>query len=133
VQYASKTVKAIRQRYSNTETELLAIIWAVTEVFRFYTEFRSSVIYTDHKARIEKSKLNEDSKRIVHLWLKLAKFDATDKHKAKTEMAAADALSRPVACAALRDIHSTEIMKCHVELGHISRKATYEVLKRSMS
>jgi RNase H-like domain found in reverse transcriptase/Integrase zinc binding domain len=133
VQYAPRTLNAVGQRYSNTERELLAIVWAVTKKFRFYTKYRSFVVYTDHKALIGKTKLTEDSKRIVRLWLKLAEFDVTIRHKAGTEMAAADALSRHVAFAALTDIHSTDIMECHVELGHRSWKVTYEVLKRSRS
>jgi Integrase zinc binding domain len=91
------------------------------------------MVYTDHKALIGKTKLTADSKRTVRLWLELAGFDVMIKHKAGTEMAAADALSRHVACAAMTDIHCTEIMECHVELEHRSWKATYEVLKRSRS
>jgi hypothetical protein len=89
------------------------------------------VVFTDLKALVGKTKLTEDSKCTVRFWLKLAEFDVTIKHKAGIEMAAADALSRHVACAALTDVHSTEIIECHVESGHRSWKATYEVLKRS--
>jgi hypothetical protein len=39
-------------------------------------------------------------------------------HKAGPEMAAADALSRHVTCAALTDTHSSEIMECQAESGH---------------
>jgi Integrase zinc binding domain len=80
-----------------------------------------------------KTKLTEDSKHTVRSWLELAAFDVTIKDKAGIEMAAADALSRHVACTPLTDIHSTEKMECHVELGHRSWKATYRVLKRSRS
>jgi RNase H-like domain found in reverse transcriptase len=37
VHYASRTLNAVKQRYLNTERELLAIMWAVTKKFRFYT------------------------------------------------------------------------------------------------
>jgi RNase H-like domain found in reverse transcriptase len=87
----------VEQRYSNTERELLAIQWAVTNKFRFYSEYRSFLVYTDHKALIGKTKLTEHLKRTVCLSLKLAEFDVTIKHKAETKMAAADALSRHVA------------------------------------
>jgi Integrase zinc binding domain len=90
-------------------------------------------VFTDHKALIGKTKLTEDSRRTVCLWLYLAEFNVTIKHKAGIKMAAVDALIRNVACVALTDIHSTEILECHVEFGHRSRKATYVVLKRSRS
>jgi hypothetical protein len=82
------------------------------------------VVFTDHKALKGKTKLTKDSRRTVRLWLYLAEIDVTIKHKAGIKMAAADALIRNVACEALTDIHSTEILECHVKLGHRSRKAT---------
>jgi hypothetical protein len=80
------------------------------------------IVYTDHKALIGITTLTDDSKRTVHLWLKLAEFDMTIKHKARTQIAAADALSRHVAGAASTYIYSTEIIECHDELGHRSKK-----------
>jgi RNase H-like domain found in reverse transcriptase len=37
-QYGSRTLTAVKQKYSNTQRELLAIVWAVTKKFRFYTK-----------------------------------------------------------------------------------------------
>jgi hypothetical protein len=87
--------------------------------------------YTDRKALMRKINLTEDSKRTVHLWLKLAEFDILIKHKARTEMAAGDALSRHIACSALINMHSTEIKEGHAELGQRSWNNTFEVLKKS--
>jgi RNase H-like domain found in reverse transcriptase len=133
VQYAFRTLNAVKQRYSNTERELLAIVWVVIKKFRSYTKYKSFLVYKDHKAPIGKTKLTEDSKRTVRLWLKLAEFNIAIKHRAGAEMAATDALSRHVACAAITDVHTTEIMECHDEFEHRSWKATNEVLKLSRS
>jgi RNase H-like domain found in reverse transcriptase len=118
VQYSSRTLTAVEQRYSNTEGELLAIVWAVTKKFRFYTEYRKFTVFTDHKALIGRTKLSKESKRIVRLWLKLSEFDMTVKQLAGVEMAAADALSRYVAGAATSEDHSAEIKESHIQTGH---------------
>jgi RNase H-like domain found in reverse transcriptase len=106
VQYASRTLTAVKQRYSNTKRELIGIVWAVTKKFKFYTEYRKLTVFTDHKALIGRTKLSEQSKRIVRLWLKLSEFDMTVRHLAGVEMAAADALSRYVAGRATSEDHS---------------------------
>jgi RNase H-like domain found in reverse transcriptase/Reverse transcriptase (RNA-dependent DNA polymerase)/Integrase zinc binding domain/Integrase core domain len=133
VQYASRTLSAVEQRYSNTKKELLAIVWAVTKKFRFYTEYRKFKVFTDHKALIGRTKLSEEFKRVVRLWLKLAEFEMTLEHLAGVEMIAADALSRYVAGAATTVDHSDKIKEIHIQTGHRCWKATYELLKRTDS
>jgi RNase H-like domain found in reverse transcriptase len=71
VQYASQTLTAIEQRHSNTERELLAIVWTVTKKFRVYTKYRKFIVFADHKALLERTKLSEESRRIVRLWLNI--------------------------------------------------------------
>jgi RNase H-like domain found in reverse transcriptase len=117
VQYASRTLTAVEQRYSNTERELFAFVWAVNKKFRFYIKYRKFTVFTDHKAPIGRTKLSEESKRMVRLWLKLLKFDMTVKHLAGVEMAAADALGRYVAGAAMSEDHYAEIKESHIQTG----------------
>jgi RNase H-like domain found in reverse transcriptase len=99
---------------------LLAIVWSVTKKFRFYTEYRKIKVYTKHKALIKKTKLTEESKRVVKLWFKQAEFDLTIEDIAGTSMAAADALSQYVAGAAPINDYTNVIMSRHIELGHRS-------------
>jgi RNase H-like domain found in reverse transcriptase len=94
VQYASRTLTAVEQRYSNTEWELLAILWAVTTELRLYTEYREFTVFTDHQALIERPNSFEKSKSIVRLWLKHSKFHITVRPLAGVENAASDVLRR---------------------------------------
>jgi Integrase zinc binding domain len=57
----------------------------------------------------------------------------TIRHLVGVEMAAADALSRYVAGAAASEDHSAEIKESHIQTGHRSWKATYELIQRTRS
>jgi RNase H-like domain found in reverse transcriptase len=46
--YVSRSLSETEQQYSNTERELLAIVWAVTKKFGFYADNRKIKIYKDH-------------------------------------------------------------------------------------
>jgi RNase H-like domain found in reverse transcriptase len=85
-QYMSRTLIVVKQQYSHTQRELLAMVWSVTKKFRFYSNYRKKMLYTNYKALISKIKLTAESKRIVQLLLKLAQFDLTIEHKAETSM-----------------------------------------------
>jgi RNase H-like domain found in reverse transcriptase len=124
VQYASQTLSAVAQRYSNMEVELLAIVWAVTEEFWFYTEYRKFKVFTDHKVLIGCTELSEKSKRVVRLSLRVAEFEMTPEHLDGVEMIAADALSRYVGGAAATIDHSDKIKEIHIQTGHRCWKAT---------
>jgi RNase H-like domain found in reverse transcriptase len=84
--YASRSLSETEQRYSNTERELLAIVWAVTKKFRFYAENRKIKVFTDHKPLVGRCKLLEESCRVVRLWIKLEEFEIFIEHKAGVEM-----------------------------------------------
>jgi Integrase zinc binding domain len=75
----------------------------------------------------------EESKRIVRLLLKLPELEITVKHSAGVKMAAADTLSRYVAGAARSEDLFTEIKESHIQTGHRSWNATYELMKRTCS
>jgi RNase H-like domain found in reverse transcriptase/Integrase zinc binding domain len=129
MQYASRALSKVEQRYSNTERELLAIVWAVTKKFCFYVEYRSVKVFTDHKALIGRTRLTEESKRLVRMWMKLQKFNVHIEHKAGADMTSAEALSQFVARAAPVEDRKILIRQRHEELGHRSQKTTYESLK----
>jgi hypothetical protein len=79
--------------------------------------YRRFTVFTDHKARLRRSKLSQESKRIVRFWLKLSEFGMTVKHLDGVEIAAADTLRRYVAGAASSEDHSAEILERHIQTG----------------
>jgi RNase H-like domain found in reverse transcriptase len=101
VQYVSPILNQIEQRYSNTERELLAIVWSVVKKFCFYTESCLVTVYTDHKALLGKNKLLAGSTRLIKMWMKLQHFTRDIVHKSGSQMVIADSLSRYVAAPAM--------------------------------
>jgi hypothetical protein len=49
IQYASKTFNSAECNYSTTERELLALVWATTEVFRKYIYGTDYLLHGDHR------------------------------------------------------------------------------------
>jgi hypothetical protein len=94
LEFASKVLQPHQQRYSNTERELYAIKWAITEKFRPYVEGRHVVVATDHQALVHECRLKEPSRQIVQFKLKLESYDYTLKYIKGKVNVAADALSR---------------------------------------
>ncbi|MCO5761227.1 MAG: reverse transcriptase domain-containing protein, partial [Chromatiaceae bacterium] len=94
LQYASTSLKPHERRYSNTERELFAIKWAVTQKFRPYLEGRPFVVATDHQALVHELRLNRPSQRVIRFKLALASYQYTIKHIKGAANIAADALSR---------------------------------------
>ncbi|MCO5762841.1 MAG: reverse transcriptase domain-containing protein [Chromatiaceae bacterium] len=94
LEYASKTLQPAETRYSNTERELYAIKWAVTEKFRPYLEGRRFTVATDHQALLRELKLKDPSWRIVYFKSLLAAYNYDLRHIKGTVNTVADALSR---------------------------------------
>ncbi|MCO5762799.1 MAG: reverse transcriptase domain-containing protein [Chromatiaceae bacterium] len=94
LEYASKALQPAETRYSNTERELYAIKWAVTEKFRPYLEGRRFTVATDHQALLRELKLKDPSRRIVYFQSLLAAYNYDLRHIKGTVNAVADALSR---------------------------------------
>ncbi|MCO5763458.1 MAG: reverse transcriptase domain-containing protein [Chromatiaceae bacterium] len=94
LEYASKSLQPAETRYSNTERELYAIKWAVTDKFRPYLEGREFTVATDHQALLRELKLKDPSRRIVYFKSLLAGYRYQLRHIKGTANTVADALSR---------------------------------------
>jgi hypothetical protein len=93
VAYASKTFGKAELNYTVTEKECLAIVWAVTIVFRPYLSFKSFTIETDHSALtyLKSAELTARAKRWA---LRLQEYTFTVTHIPGKDNTFADMLSR---------------------------------------
>ncbi|GJY35438.1 reverse transcriptase domain-containing protein [Tanacetum coccineum] len=74
IHYASKTMNEAESRYTTTEKEMLAVVYAF-EKFRSYIILNKSIMYTDHSA-LKYLFAKEDSKaRMLWWFLLLQEFD----------------------------------------------------------
>jgi hypothetical protein len=110
LQYASKTLNPAEQNYPNTDRELLAIKWAVTEKFRPYLESGKFIIYTDHQPLLGELKLKNPSKRCLKFLMELEEYEFELKHKPGHLLSGPDALSRMTE-------KTSERQKQHVSYG----------------
>lgn len=94
--YCSRALRpreAIFAKENATETELLAICWAI-KYFRPYLYGKPFTVFTDNKALVHLDKMNNANPRIMKYKLELEEFDFKVKHKTGKSNANADALSR---------------------------------------
>ncbi|GJR81558.1 reverse transcriptase domain-containing protein [Tanacetum coccineum] len=93
IHYASKTLNEAESRYTTTEKEMLAVVYAF-EKFRSYLVMNKCTVYTDHSA-LKYLFAKKDSKARLLRWVLLLQefdFDVVDTKGA--ENLAADHLSR---------------------------------------
>lgn len=93
VYYASRTLNDTERRYSTTEREMLAIIWA-TKTFRCYLLGRKFNIYTDHQALAGWVRANDTTSRMLRWAQKLSEYNYTIIYKPGKKNTNADCLSR---------------------------------------
>jgi transposase InsO family protein len=136
VAFASRVLTDAELRYTNSEREALALVWAVTKKFRPYVEGRFFLLGTDHKALLGEMKLKPHTARLARLMLKLAPYNYELSHIPATAMAAPDALSRITVAAVSSKVSEDPtpqqrqiIEDCHHQLGHAAWKKTYQTLR----
>jgi hypothetical protein len=95
VAYCSRQLNSAETKYSITELELLAVIFAVKQ-FRCYLYGRQFIVYTDHRALRWLLNLQDPSSRLTRWAVKLSEYGFIVEHRSNPKMRHADALSRCV-------------------------------------
>lgn len=93
VAYASRTLTRAEQKYSATERECLAVIWAV-ERFRPYIEGTHFKIITDHYSLLWLHNLKDPQGRLARWALRLQPYSFTLIHRKGKDHVVPDLLSR---------------------------------------
>jgi hypothetical protein len=95
VAYCSRQLNSAETKYSITELELLALIFAVKQ-FRCYLYGRQFKVYTDHRALKWLLNLQDPSSRLTRWAVKLVEYDFIVEFRPNSRMRHADALSRGI-------------------------------------
>ncbi|KAF9752793.1 Retrovirus-related Pol polyprotein from transposon 17.6, partial [Nosema granulosis] len=132
VAFASRGLRPAEFKYSITEKEMLAALWAM-EYFDFFLYGREFTVFTDHKAlEAWNAKGVIKSARIERWHERLQRYNCIMKYKKPQELEHADALSR--AHNMVGTIEGEEkrkvIVNAHEEIVHKGAKATYEHLRK---
>jgi hypothetical protein len=93
ISYASKTLNETQRRYSITEREALAIVWA-TRLFRPYLLGRHFIIYTDHRPLKGQMKHKDITSRLMRMVLALQDYEFDIAYRPGSQHGNADSLSR---------------------------------------
>ena len=93
VAYASRSLLKHERKYTTTELECLAVVWAVQH-FRGYLEGYKFRVITDHASLLWLHNLKEPCGRLGRWCLKLQQYDFEIFHRKGKEHEAPDALSR---------------------------------------
>jgi hypothetical protein len=110
IAFCSRQLNSAESKYSTTELELLAFLFA-TKQFRCYLYGRRFTVYTDHRALKWLLNLQDPSWRLTRWAMKLSEYDYTVEHRPGTKMRHADALSRNVNWVGTEAVLSKESIK----------------------
>lgn len=134
IEFASRTLVNYELRYSNTHRELLAVVWALSEKFKHYTEGRQVHAYTNHKPLTGNIRLTHNSFQLVRLLNKIEHLNYTMHFKPGSAMQAPDALSR-LPEFALHNIHVPSanrfqfFRQVHHQYGHVGWKKLLAIIR----
>ncbi|GJZ84974.1 reverse transcriptase domain-containing protein [Tanacetum coccineum] len=92
IYFASKTLNPAQQKYTVTENELMAVVFAFDK-FRSYLILSKTIIHTDHSALKHLFKKQDVKPRLIRWILLLQEFDIEIKDRKCIENVAADHLS----------------------------------------
>lgn len=95
ISYLSRSLTPQERKYSTTEKECLAVLWAI-EKLRPYIEGSRFTVITDHYSLCWLNKLNSPSGRLARWAVRLQQFDFDVIHRKGKYHVVPDALSRSV-------------------------------------
>ncbi|GJS50977.1 reverse transcriptase domain-containing protein [Tanacetum coccineum] len=93
IYFANKTLNVAHQKYTVTEKELMAVVFAFDK-FRPYLILSKTIVYTDHSTLRHLFKKQDAKPRLIRWILLLQEFNIEIKDKKGTKNVAADYLSR---------------------------------------
>uniref|UniRef100_A0A146KXW0 RNA-directed DNA polymerase n=4 Tax=Lygus hesperus TaxID=30085 RepID=A0A146KXW0_LYGHE len=93
IAFASRVLNPAETRYSTTERELLAVVWA-TNHFQEYLLGRKFTLETDHAALTATMNIRDPTSRIGRWILRLAEYDYEPRYRPGSKMGHVDGLSR---------------------------------------